>query len=193
MDLGVKSGEKVLISGPSGIGKSSLIRLILKELKIDTGTLRINGGSYSQEEAYDIFAVVEQSPVVFEKSILYNVTLGNNASDENVVSALLEAGLPEFGNYESLHKIVGENGRNLSGGQLKRLEIARALFFNHKVLLVDEGTASLDVKTSIQIHKLLLTNNQLTIIEVDHHIPDQIRDLYTSRYILTKDGLQRDS
>ncbi|RXI75807.1 ATP-binding cassette domain-containing protein [Levilactobacillus suantsaii] len=193
VDLGVKSGEKVLISGPSGIGKSSLIRLILKELKIDTGTLRINGGSYSQEEAYDIFAVVEQSPVVFEKSILYNVTLGNNASDENVVSALLEAGLPEFGNYESLHKIVGENGRNLSGGQLKRLEIARALFFNHKVLLVDEGTASLDVKTSIQIHKLLLTNNQLTIIEVDHHIPDQIRDLYTSRYILTKDGLQRDS
>jgi len=75
------------------------------------------------------------------------------------------------------------------GGQLKRIEIARALFFNRQVLLIDEGTASLDPETAAAIHQSILGNENLTVIEVDHHIPDEIKRLYTKIYELTATGL----
>lgn len=84
---------------------------------------------------------------------------------------------------------ISENGHNFSGGQLKRIEIARALYFDRQLLLIDEGTASLDPETASSIHSSILKNKELTVVEVDHHIPDEVKKLYDKVYELKTSGL----
>lgn len=189
LNLQFKAGDKVLIRGKSGIGKSTLIRLILRELQPTDGMFLLNGQPYTQQEAYRLFGIVGQSPVIFQDTIKNNVTLGRPAEDAAVATALRQAGLPEFTQETGLNQLISENGHNLSGGQLKRIEIARALFFNRQILLIDEGTASLDPETAQAIHESLLRNPDLTVLEVDHHIPEAVRQLYTASYQLTPNGL----
>jgi ABC-type transport system involved in cytochrome bd biosynthesis, ATPase and permease components len=74
-------------------------------------------------------------------------------------------------------------------GTIKRIEIARALYFNRQLLLIDEGTASLDPETAASIHQSILNNKNLTVIEVDHHIPDEVKKLYDKVYELKTSGL----
>ncbi len=190
----IKQGEKILVRGKSGIGKSTLFKMILKELIPSSGKLTINGQTYSQNTAYDTFGIVGQTPIIFETSLKDNITLGRqNETDTDVIEALKKAGLDEYANKDSLKMIISENGHNFSGGQLKRIEIARALFFNRQILLIDEGTASLDPETAAEIHQSILKNEELTVIEVDHHIPDEIKKLYTRVYELTATGLVNQS
>ena len=186
----ITRGQKILISGKSGVGKSTLMRIILRELQPTVGELFLNNGKYTQNDAYNIFGVVGQTPIIFEDSLRDNITLGQSSDDGRLIEVLKLAGLSEFSNKDSLNMQISENGHNLSGGQLKRVEIARALYFNRQILLVDEGTASLDPETSAAIHESLLNNPDLTIIEVDHHIPDTIRSLYTHTFELQATGLK---
>lgn len=184
LSLQVHQGDKVLIRGRSGIGKSTLIRLLLQEETPTAGCALVNGQAYTQADADQWFGVVGQTPVVFQDTVQQNITLGQPASVQSLQSALAMAGLPELATTASLNASISEEGTNFSGGQLKRLEIARALFFNRKVLLIDEGTASLDPATALAIHRQILANPQLTVIEVDHHIPADILPLYTAVYDL---------
>jgi len=109
----IKRGEKILIRGKSGIGKSTLFKMILKELKPSTGDLKINDGDYVQKDAYNTFGIVGQTPIIFETSLKDNITLGGaNESDADVITALRESGLDEYANEESLKMIVSENGHN---------------------------------------------------------------------------------
>lgn len=186
----VKHGEKILIGGKSGIGKSTLIRMVLKELQPSTGKILLDNHSYSQRESYDSFGIVGQTPIIFEDSLERNITLGRDLADkQRVLSALMQSGLEEFANEKSLKMKINENGHNFSGGQLKRIEIARALYFNRQLLLIDEGTASLDPETAASIHRSILNNKNLTVIEVDHHIPDEVKKLYDKVYELKTSGL----
>jgi len=191
-DLGlqVHAGDKILIRGQSGIGKSTLIRLLLRELAPSGGSLQVNGQPYSQESAYQWFGIVGQDPVIFQDTLKANVTLGQPVSDAAVGRALTTAGLAAFASPTKLTQPISENGTNLSGGQLKRLEVARALFFNRQILLIDEGTASLDPETAAAIHRQILTNPAVTVIEVDHHIPSDIQKQYTAVYELRNHQLQ---
>lgn len=183
-------GQKMLIGGKSGVGKSTLFRMILGELKPVAGKLLLNSQEYSRKQAYDVFGIVGQTPIIFENSLKDNISLGDEqADDKKVIKALKQAGLEEFANEKALNMIISENGHNLSGGQLKRIEIARALYFDRQILLIDEGTASLDPITAEEIHRSILTNKQLTVIEIDHHIPTDIKPLYNRVYELTAQGL----
>lgn len=190
VSFSVTQGEKILIGGKSGIGKSTLIRMILQELQPTTGKLLFNNHSYSQVDSYNNFGIVGQTPIIFEDSLKNNITLGDDtADDQKVITALKQSGLEEFANETSLRMQINENGHNFSGGQLKRIEIARALYFNRQLLLIDEGTASLDPETATSIHESILNNKSLTIIEVDHHIPDEVKKLYDRVYELSNTGL----
>lgn len=182
LNLHLKAGDKVLIRGQSGIGKSTLIRLLLKEVFPTSGQVLVNQQDYTPNNAYQWFGVVGQTPIIFQDTVQANVTLGQSATPASISTALTMAGLPELAAH--LNTPVRENGANFSGGQLKRLEIARALFFNRRVLLIDEGTASLDPATALSIHRQILKNPHLTVIEVDHHIPAEILPWYSSIYDL---------
>lgn len=190
VSFNITPGQKILIRGKSGVGKSTLFRMILGELKPNTGSMFLNKASYGYQTAYDIFGIVGQTPIIFETSVKLNITLGDEeADDELVIEALKQAGLTEYANAESLKLVISENGHNFSGGQLKRLEIARALYFNRQILLIDEGTASLDPTTAQEIHQSILQNHDLTVIEIDHHIPDTLLKQYDQVYELTANGL----
>lgn len=190
VSFSVTHGEKILIGGKSGIGKSTLIRMILQELQPTTGKFLFNNHSYSQIDSYNNFGIVGQTPIIFEDSLKDNITLGDStADDQKVIAALKQSGLEEFANEKSLQMKINENGHNFSGGQLKRIEIARALYFNRQLLLIDEGTASLDPETATSIHESILNNKFLTVIEVDHHIPAEVKKLYDKVYELSSTGL----
>lgn len=82
-----------------------------------------------------------------------------------------------------LDVVIKEDGTNLSGGEKKRIEIARAFLYNRNFLLIDEGTASLDPQTAHEIHELIFSSN-LTVVEIDHHIPEDLRSKFTRSYKL---------
>lgn len=121
-------------------------------------------------------SVISQQPFAFDDTIQFNLTLGRTFSDQQIQQALKNAGLPQFSTAEGLKYQVGENGQNLSGGELQRLEIARAQLYDRPIILADEATSSLDQTTAEQIHQLFIASQQ-TLIEVAHQVPeDQLKD-----------------
>lgn len=182
LNFTARRGDKILIKGRSGIGKSTLLKIILREIKETSGEVLLNNQIYTGTTAYQTFGVVSQAPIIFHDTVWQNLTLGKKVTRSQVESALNRAGLSSFTDDKELFHVIDEEGKDLSGGQLKRIEIARALLMNREVLLVDEGTASLDTETSVAIHKLLFAIPDLTLIEVDHHIPDEIMDNYNRIY-----------
>lgn len=116
----------------------------------------------------DLFAYASQSPVIFADTLWFNLTLGANISREKVSEVCQKLGLDQIIAEKGWDYSLGDNADQLSGGQLARIELARAILADRSVLLLDEINASLDKKTSDQIHNYLLNSN-LTFIEVIHH------------------------
>ncbi len=102
------------------------------------------------------------------------------------MNAIQLAGLTELIDSKGFDYRVGQNGNNLSGGQIQRIEIARAILAKIPILLADEATSALDNKLSLQIHKTLLTNPNFAVIEVAHKISDQEKKLFDKIIDLSK-------
>ena len=115
---------------------------------------------------------IEQNVFLFNTTIRENITLGEDFSEEQLHAAIqgsaLAADLAAM--PDGLDTVVGEDGSNLSGGQKQRVAIARALIHNRSILLVDEGTSALDQKNADLVEKSLLTNPDLTLILISHHL-----------------------
>ena len=150
ISLEIKPGQQVALVGASGSGKSTLASLLLKFMNPNQGEIYINGIDLSEIKKADWLAhvaFVPQAPHLFCRSVADNIRLGReDASLEEVVQAATEAGAHEFimalpKGYDTM---VGEGGQGLSGGQGKRLAIARAFLQNASFLLLDEATAGLD-------------------------------------------------
>lgn len=135
-------------------GKAEAIRLNDK---------RVKAGTFP-----DLFSYASQAPVIFADSLLFNLTLGKNISREKVEEVCDNLDLSELVKEKGFDYQLGEAADKLSGGQLARIELARAILMKRPVLLLDEINASLDKKTSDIIHKYLLAS-KLTFIEVIHH------------------------
>lgn len=179
INLTVKKGEKVLLTGKSGQGKSTLLKVLMGYLKPTQGQLLINNG---QASSY-AFSEVQQSSQIFNDTLLFNLTLGKKFNDQEIKSAIKKAGLSSYIREHGLNNVIAENGENISGGEKKRIELARAFLYQRKVLIVDEGTASLDPETANRIHEVFL-NSPLTVIEIDHHIPVEVMKKFTHHYEL---------
>lgn len=115
-----------------------------------------------------MFSYASQAPVIFADSLLFNLTLGESISREKVEKICDKLDLRNLIKEKGLDYQLGEEADKLSGGQLARIELARAILMTRPVLLLDEINASLDKKTSELIHQYLLNSN-LTFIEVIHH------------------------
>ena len=176
-NLEIKKGEKIGIMGFSGVGKSTLIDIIMGLSPPTSGQLLIDGNqiNLSNVNAWQKnITHVPQSIYLMDASIAENIAFGKliEEIDFDLVSRVLQsAQLGEFIKTlkGGVHAQVGERGGKLSGGQIQRIGIARALYKNASVLILDEATSALDYETEMKIFKELQTNfKQLTIINVTH-------------------------
>jgi len=168
----VKSGEKVALVGPSGGGKTTITKLILRLFDIQKGQILIDDQDISQmtqDSLRSQISFVPQDPILFHRTLMDNIRYGRlEATDEEVMAAAKLANCHEFimnmsDKYETL---VGERGIKLSGGERQRVAIARAILANSQILILDEATSSLDSASEAQIQEALdnLMKNKTTLV-----------------------------
>jgi ATP-binding cassette subfamily C protein len=174
INLEIKTGEKVAIIGQTGSGKSTLAQILIGLYPISSGSIYYNNHEIREigyEKVRENVGFVLQSPLMFNNSLRFNLTLGKVYADDRIYEALKVAQLYEFvdGLEEKLDTIVGKNGTKLSGGQKQRLSIARVLLDNPKVIIFDESTSSLDNETEDKLLEALERHIEgKTIITIAH-------------------------
>lgn len=174
-DLRIAAGETVCLLGPSGIGKSTLLHLLLRLYDVDGGRILIDGVDVrdcTQESLRDRFAFVPQDPWLLDATVAENIAFGNqDATRAGVLTAGRAALVDEFVDrlpfgYDTP---LGEGGVRLSGGQRRRVAIARAAVSHAPMVLLDEPTASLDPRSAAAvIEAIRTTTTNRTVLLVTH-------------------------
>ena len=170
----VNKGEMVAIVGASGSGKSTLVNLIPRFYDKISGNITIDGldiKDMSRSNIRSLIGFVSQESILFNSSVIENITLGDVDKDmeERLKNSISIANAQEFIDDlpEKLNYNVGDNGSNLSGGQKQRIAIARAVFYDSPILVLDEATSSLDSKSEklVQnaIDKLMVNKTSIVI------------------------------
>ncbi len=183
VNLKLKKNGKYLIVGPSGGGKSTLLRLLRKYFQPTAGRIVIDGydlREVKRDSYYKLIANVEQQVFLFEDTVRNNITLYKEYSDEELEGALNASGLTDFVKNlpEGLNSMIYDGGKNISGGERSRIVIARALLNKASILLMDEAFASLDMERAREIEKTILGLKDITVINVSHVIFQDTRALY---------------
>ncbi len=154
--LQIKAGEKVALVGQSGSGKSTLTKLLFRFLEPQHGSIRfdgINAIDFTLQSLRHQISMVPQQPDLFHRSIRDNMTLGNAVSDEQLITAAINANCWDFIMRlpDQFDTLVGERGVKLSGGERQRIAIARAFLEDAPIVVLDEATSALDSLTEKQI------------------------------------------
>jgi ATP-binding cassette subfamily B protein len=160
-DLQIKPGEKVGLVGPSGGGKTTLTRLLLRFTDIQQGSITIDDQDIrdiKQQDLRSAIAYVPQEPLLFHRSIKENIAYGRPSStNSEIVAVAKKAFAHDF--IQELNQgydtLVGERGVKLSGGQRQRIAIARAMLTDAPILILDEATSALDSESEKLIQKAL--------------------------------------
>jgi len=160
IDLTVERGELVVVSGPVGTGKSSLLRAIIGLIAIDRGEVRWNGEMVDDRAAFFVppqCAYVAQVPRLFAESLLDNLRLGHGIDDDAIRAGVITATFDDDVAMlpEGLSTMVGARGVRLSGGQLQRAAGARAMAHRPELLVLDDLTSALDVDTEVEMWRRL--------------------------------------
>lgn len=168
----VKAGQNVAIVGPTGAGKTTIVKLLMRFYDINSGKIEIDGNNifdFTRNDLRGIFGMVLQETWLYNASIMENIRYGTfDATDEQVVEAAKAAHCDEFirtlpGGY---HMILNEEASNISQGQKQLFTIARVILANPKILILDEATSSVDTRTEIQIQKAMehLMSNRTSFV-----------------------------
>lgn len=161
ISLQIKPGEMIGIVGKSGVGKSTLINLVMRLYDVDEGAIKIDGiniKDISQDSLRSQIGVVLQETFLFSGTIYDNIAYAkSDATRDEVITSAKIAGAHQFIMKlpDAYNTKVGERGYTLSGGERQRVSIARALLHNPRILILDEATASLDTETEKQIQDSL--------------------------------------
>lgn len=177
IDVHIKKGEFIGLVGASGVGKSTLINLIMRMYDVDEGNIEIDGvdiKNISQESLRSQMGVVLQETFLFSGTVYQNIAYAKEgATRDEVIKVSKLAGCHSFIMRlpDGYNTKVGERGNTLSGGEKQRIAIARALLHNPRILILDEATASLDTETEKQIQDALADlSKDRTTIAIAHRL-----------------------
>ena len=211
INLKISQGEVVAFVGASGAGKSTMMSLILKFLKPISGEIYIDEQNIkliSSKNVRSNIAIVQQKPFLFSGTIKEAIKMGRDFTDSEIIKSAKIANahtfikdLPDM--YET---IVSERNLNLSGGQIQRIAIARAILGNPSVLLLDEATSALDAESENEVQKgLTQAMNNRTVIIIAHRLSTtqgadrivvfdngKIVDIGSHSDLLNKKGIYKD-
>ena len=157
----VSSGQKIAIVGPTGAGKTTMVKLLMRFYELNGGEILLDGiniKDYKRKEYESVFAMVLQDTWLFNGTILDNLRYGNlNASDKEVMDAAKTASADFFIRTlpDGYNSMINEETNNISGGQKQLLTIARAILANPKVLILDEATSNVDTRTEELIQQAM--------------------------------------
>jgi ATP-binding cassette subfamily B protein len=161
LDLVVPSGSRLGVVGRSGGGKTTLTRLLLRMMDVDSGRILVGGQDIAglrQADLRSLIAYVPQDPAMFHRTLRENIAFGRPAaSTEEIMAAARAAHVTEFARAlpDGFDTLVGERGVKLSGGQRQRVAIARAILRDAPILLLDEATSALDSESELLIQRAL--------------------------------------
>lgn len=191
-DIEMKQGAKYMLRGPSGGGKTTLLKLIQRIYEPKSGAIYLDGRNIQQYDAdsyRSLFSQVEQRVFLMEDSLLNNITMYRNVSEDRLKTIIRLSGLEAF--VESLPAglatTIYDDGKNLSLGQKSRIAIARALAANAPILILDEAFASLDAKTATEIERAILSIENIMVLSVSHVIFRENLPLYEKIYRVDHD------
>lgn len=178
-DLTIKRGERCLFQGPSGCGKTTTVNLLLRYFDVNSGCITIDGlPIQAVGSTYGCITVVRQEAVLFHDTLRNNLTMYRDIPEGKLLRMLNSVGLEKFADADSLNAMVMENGANLSGGEKKRICLARALLRDTEILILDEPLANLDDATADRIEDLLLSITGKTMLVVSHQFSESKRDSF---------------
>ncbi|MGD9886709.1 MAG: ABC transporter ATP-binding protein [Bacilli bacterium] len=183
VNLVFEKGKKYLIIGPSGGGKSTILKLLRKYFNPEQGNIFIDGiplKDIKKEQYFSHIANVEQNVFLFEDTVRNNLTLYKDYSDEEITKAIEKSGLTDFiaSLPKGLDTMIYDNGKNISGGERSRLAIARGLINKADIIFLDEAFANLDSEKAKAIEKSILNLKDVTIINVSHIVFKEHRHMY---------------
>lgn len=157
----VKEGQKIAIVGPTGAGKTTMIKLLMRFYDVNSGSIKIDGHDvrdFNRSELREMFGMVLQDTWLFQGTIMDNIRYGKlDATEEEVIQAAKAAHVHRFvqtlpGGYQME---INEEATNISQGQKQLLTIARAILADPKILILDEATSSVDTRTEVRIQKAM--------------------------------------
>mgnify|MGYP003178966171 CR=1 FL=1 len=188
----VTDGQKIAIVGPTGAGKTTMVKLLMRFYDVNSGEIMVDGHNirdFNRSELREMFGMVLQDTWLFSGTIMENIRYGRlDATDEEVIAAAKAAHIHNFimqqpGGYQM---VLDEETSNISQGQKQLLTIARAILADNKILILDEATSSVDTRTEMQIQKAM--NNLMkgrTSFVIAHRL-STIRD--ADLILVMKDG-----
>ncbi len=171
----VNPGESLAIIGPTGSGKSTIVWLLLRFYDVDSGAIILDDYPINElgvDEIRNNIAIAPQKPMLFSASVAENLGWGNKQASAEQLRQAAEKAQADFirqmaDGYDSL---LGSEGVNLSGGQKQRVSIARAILKKAPILIVDEATSSVDIKTEKDIQKLVSLMQNRTSFLIAHRL-----------------------
>ena len=157
----VHDGQKIAIVGPTGAGKTTIVKLLMRFYDVNGGSIKVDGHdirNFNRSNLREMFGMVLQDTWLFSGTIMENIRYGRlDATDEEVIAAAKAAHIHNFimqqpGGYQM---VLDEETSNVSQGQKQLLTIARAILADNKILILDEATSSVDTRTEMQIQKAM--------------------------------------
>ncbi|MFU0782441.1 MAG: ABC-type multidrug transport system, ATPase and permease component [Thermoanaerobacterium thermosaccharolyticum] len=178
----IKPGQKVAIVGPTGAGKTTIVKLLMRFYDVNSGRILIDGHDireFTRSDLRSLFGMVLQDTWLYNGTIMDNIRYGNlNATDEEVIKAAKAAHVDHFVHTlpDGYNMVLNEEASNVSQGQKQLITIARAILKDPKILILDEATSSVDTRTEILIQKAMdnLMKNRTSFI-IAHRL-STIRD-----------------
>ncbi len=181
----VRAGEKCLIMGASGAGKSTGMNLLMDYFTPQSGNITIDGAPVASiANLNEMIAIMRQDAMLFGDTLRNNLTMYRDIPDSELIAMLERLNLTKFASAEGLDTPIKEGGANLSGGERKRISLARTLLRKAPVFIIDEPLANVDREAAAKIEDVLVGLKEGIVFVITHHFDDEKRKAFAKQLTL---------